>query len=351
MFRIEVQPAGLTFESAPEDTLLHSAQLARVGLPYGCQDGACGSCKCKVLSGQVEQGPHQSSALSAQEEAEGWILSCTSRARSDVVLEARIVAGLADYPVSKMPVRVQALERLADDVMRVRLQLPATSPFRFRAGQYVDVLLRNGDRRSYSMASAPHDLGEPAAVDFHIRHLPGGAFTDHVFGAMKERQIQRIEGPLGTFFLRDDSSKPMIFLGSGTGFAPLKAMLDDWAHKAQTAEAGAPAQRPVTLYWGGRRLSDLYMHDWCEQFAANNPLMRYVPVLSDSAPEGWKGRTGFVHHAVMADFPDLSAHEVYACGVPIMVDSARADFTAKCGLPADAFYADSFVSEADKAKG
>jgi CDP-4-dehydro-6-deoxyglucose reductase len=225
--------------------------------------------------------------------------------------------------------------------MKLRLQLPATEPFQYHAGQYVDFLLRDGDRRSYSMANAPHNQGSPAHLELHLRHMPGGKFTDMVFGTLKERDILRIEGPYGSFHLREDSTLPMVFLASGTGFAPIKALIERLQHLGST--------RPVTFYWGGRRPADLYMDAWVREQAAAMPHLRYVPVVSDALPEdGWNGRTGFVHHAVMQDWPDLSGHQVYACGAPVMVEAARADFVAQCKLPADAFFADSFTSAADQ---
>jgi CDP-4-dehydro-6-deoxyglucose reductase, E3 len=226
-------------------------------------------------------------------------------------------------------------------VIVMSLQLPANQNFQYRAGQYVEFILRDGSRRSYSMANAPHALGSPPAIELHLRHMPGGKFTDHVFTAMKERDILRLEGPFGSFFLREDSDKPIVLLASGTGFAPIKAIVQQLQHKG--------IGRPAVLYWGGRRPQDLYMNDWCEQMAREMPSLRYVPVVSDALPEdGWTGRTGFVHRAVMEDFPDLSGHQVYACGAPIVVDSAHRDFVAACRLAGDEFYADAFTSEADK---
>jgi len=252
-----------------------------------------------------------------------------------------MVVGAGEYPISKMPGRVLSLERPSADVAIVRIQLPATAPFRYRAGQYVEFILRDGARRSYSMANAPHNLGTPAAIELHIRHMPGGKFTDHVFGAMKEKDILRMEGPFGSFFLREDSDKPIVLLASGTGFAPIKALIEQMHHLGSI--------RPVRLYWGARRKADLYLHDWLETARALVPQLEFVPVLSEPAAEdAWTGRSGFVHQAVMADLPDLSGHQVYACGVPVMVESAQRDFVARCGLPADEFYADSFTSEADK---
>lgn len=339
-FQITVQPAARQFDAAPDEPILTAAIRAGIGLPYGCKDGACGSCKCKLLQGKVVHGPHQDKALSAAEAAAGIILSCVAKPQTDCVVEARGVTAEGEFPVLKMPGRVLTLQRASDDVMLMRVQLPANQNFQFKAGQYIDFILRDGDRRSYSMANAPHNLGTPAAIELHLRHLPGGKFTDQVFSTMKEKDIVRMEGPFGTFYLREDSDKPLVLLASGTGFAPIKALVERMQAQG--------IQRPAVLYWGCRRQADLYLNDWAEQAAATLPQLRYVPVLSE--PEaGWTGRTGLVHEAVMADLPDLSGHQVYACGAPVMVDAAQRDFSARCGLPTDEFFADSFTSAADKA--
>jgi CDP-4-dehydro-6-deoxyglucose reductase len=258
-----------------------------------------------------------------------------------VVLESRQVTEVGAFPIKKMPVRVSSLERVSHDVMVMRLQLPAADTFQYRAGQFVEFLLRDGDRRSYSMANAPHTQAAAPQMELHLRHMPGGKFTDHVFGAMKEKDILRIEGPYGSFYLREDSPKPMVLLASGTGFAPIKALIEHMQFKAIT--------RPAALYWGARRPADLYQQAWVEARLAEMPNLTYVPVVSDALPEdGWSGRTGFVHRAVLADFPDLSGHQVYACGAPIVIESARTDFSAQAGLPPEEFFADSFTSAADK---
>jgi CDP-4-dehydro-6-deoxyglucose reductase len=340
-FKVSVQPAGLTFDVAHDEAILPAAIRAGVGLPYGCRDGACGSCKSRLIEGRVIHGAHQAKALSPAEEDSGWILTCCATPQTDCVVQARTVAGAGEYPPIKMPTRVAALSRPAPDVMVIKLQLPATVAFKYRAGQYVEFILRDGARRSYSMATAPEQLGNPPAIELHLRHMPGGKFTDHVFSAMKEKDILRVEGPFGSFFLRDESDKPIVLLASGTGFAPIKAIIDHLHARGST--------RPAVLYWGCRRQADLYQHEWALAAVSRGPGLRYVPVLSEAAPEDdWRGRTGLVHQAVMADLPDLSGHEVYACGAPIMVDSAQRDFVARCGLPEDAFYADSFTSELDK---
>ncbi|POR08149.1 CDP-6-deoxy-delta-3,4-glucoseen reductase [Diaphorobacter sp. LR2014-1] len=343
-FQITVQPSGRAFEAQAGETILSAAIRGGVGMPYGCKDGACGSCKCKKLSGSVVHGEHQQKALSTDEEEAGFVLTCCAQPLTDVVLESRQVTDESAYPIKKLPVRVAALTRASHDVMQVRLQLPAADTFRYHAGQYIEFILRDGARRAYSMANAPHTQEGAPGVELHIRHMPGGRFTDHVFNAMKEKEILRVEGPFGSFFLREDSDKPMVFLASGTGFAPIKALIEHMQHKGIT--------RPATLYWGGRRPADLYMDGWIRERLAALPNLRYVPVVSDALPEdGWAGRTGFVHQAVMEDIADLSGYQVYACGAPIVVDSARAAYSAERGLPPDEFYADAFTSEADKHGG
>ncbi|MFN7665330.1 MAG: FAD-binding oxidoreductase, partial [Inhella sp.] len=213
----------------------------------------------------------------------------------------------------------------------------ATQNFRYHPGQYLEFILRDGSRRSYSMANAP---GESPEAELHIRHMPGGKFTDHAFSALKERDILRAEGPFGSFFLRE-GEQPIVLLASGTGFAPIKALIEQLEQQNN--------QRPAVLYWGGRRPQDLYLHDWVMAATQRLPWLRYVPVVSDALPEdGWTGRTGFVHRAVLEDHADLRGHQVYACGAPIVVESARRDFVLEAGLPDEQFFADAFTSEADK---
>lgn len=340
-FTVTLQPSERTFEVARDEPMLTAAIRQGVGLPYGCRDGACGSCKSRLLEGRVIHGVHQARALSAAEEDAGFILTCCATPQTDCVVEARSVPGAGEFPILKMPGRVLSMERPAPDVAVLRVQLPANQRFQFHAGQYVEFILRDGSRRSYSMANAPHNLGMPPSIELHIRHMPGGKFTDHVFGAMQVKEIVRMEGPFGSFFLREESDKPLILLASGTGLAPVKALIE-------RLQALGSARR-ATLYWGCRSRADLYLHDWALQAAAGMPQLDYVPVLSEPrAEDAWSGRLGLVHQAVMADWPDLSRHQVYACGAPIMVDSAQRDFTAHCGLPPEEFFADSFTSERDK---
>ncbi|HEX9398265.1 MAG TPA: CDP-6-deoxy-delta-3,4-glucoseen reductase [Burkholderiales bacterium] len=332
MSKVTIQPSGQEFEVAEGESVLTAALRQHLILPYGCRNGACGSCKGKILQGEVDYGVYQKKALTDDEKAQGKALFCQARPLGDLVIEARTIGATKDIQVKTLPCRVQKLERVTEDVMILYLKLPANERLQFLAGQYLEFLLKDGARRSFSMANAPH---ADELIQLHVRHVPGGQFTDRVFGALKERDILRMEGPLGTFFLRDESDKPIVFVASGTGFAPIKAIIESALAKG--------VQRPMTLYWGGRRPQDLYLDALAKSWG-----IPYVPVISDGLPEDqWTGRTGFVHRAVMQDFPDLSGHQVYACGVPIMVDSAKKDFTTRCKLPEDEFYADSFTTQAD----
>jgi CDP-4-dehydro-6-deoxyglucose reductase len=336
--RVTVQPSGHTFEVPDGEAVLAAALNEGLHLPYGCRNGACGSCKGKLLAGRIDQGKYQHSALSEDERAAGYALFCVAKPLSDLSIEVRSVGAVKDIPVKKLPCRVHQLERVADDVMIVHLKLPANERLQFLAGQYIEFILKDGSRRSFSMANPPHD---DEFLQLHVRHVAGGQFTDHVFGAMKERDILRFEGPLGSFFLQE-AAKPIVFVASGTGFAPIKAIIEDALKKG--------IDRPTTLYWGARRPKDLYLNALPQRWAAEHAHFTYVPVLSEAQPEdAWQGRTGFVHRAVMADCADLSGHQVYACGVPIMIESARRDFTHERKLPLDEFYADSFTTQADLA--
>ena len=340
-FTVTLRPSGRAFQVERDEPVLQAAIRNGVGMPYGCKDGACGSCKSRLLEGRVIHGAHQRKALSEAEEAAGLVLPCCATPQTDLVIEARNVVGAGDFPPRKMPCRVTTIERAAPDVAIVQLQLPANEAFRYRAGQYVEFLLRDGSRRAYSIANAPHTQAASPGIELHIRHMPGGKFTDHVFGAMQVKEILRLEGPFGSFFLREDSALPIVLLASGTGFAPIKAIVEQLEHAGST--------RPAAFYWGCRTRADLYRHDWAVAAATRLPWLRFVPVLSEPRPEdGWRGRTGLVHEAVMADLPDLSGRQVYACGTPAMVEAAQRDFVARCGLPAEEFYADAFTSEADK---
>ncbi len=337
-YQVTIRNTGHLFQAQDGESILQAALNAGLVLPYGCRDGACGSCKGRLIDGSIDYGRYSEKALTAAERDQGQALFCQAKPLTDIVIEAREVRKAGDIQIRKLPARVQKLERAADDVMIVYLRLPANERLLFLAGQYIDILLKDGTRRSFSMANAPHD---DEFVHLHVRHVPGGSFTVHVFTAMKERDILRLEGPLGTFFLREESDKPIVFVASGTGFAPIKAIIEA-AFKNGVA-------RPMTLYWGARRPKDLYLNELPQRWADERPGFRYIPVISEALPEdGWRGRTGFVHRAVMEDLPDLSGHQVYVCGVPVMVNSAQRDFIGQCRLPENEFFADSFTTAADK---
>ncbi len=339
MHKVTVQPSGQSFDAEEGEAVLTAALRQGVMLPYGCKNGACGSCKGKIVAGSVDYGHYHARVLTEEERAHGKALFCQAKPLRELVIECRTIGAAKDIAVKLLPCRVQRLTRAADDVMIVQLKLPANERLQFLPGQYIDFLLKGGERRSFSMANSPH---ADELVELHIRHVAGGNFTDHVFGKMKERDILRLEGPLGSFFLREDSAKPIVFVASGTGFAPIKSILESAFTKK--------IERPMVLYWGARRPKDVYLSSLPERWAREHTNFRYVPVISEAQPEdAWAGRRGFVHRAVMEDLPDLSGYQVYACGVPIMVDSARKDFIEKCALPEDEFYADSFTTAADLA--
>lgn len=342
-FTVSLVPSGKQFTVNPDESILEGGLRQGIVLPYGCKDGACGSCKAKVLDGPFEQGPHAAKALAAEEARAGFALLCCTRAAGDMRIEARVVVAAGDIAIRKLPCRIASIARPAPDVAVLRLQLPANERLQYLAGQYIELVLRDGARRSYSLAGAPEAAD---MLELHIRHMPGGRFTDTLFGAatpaVKERDILRFEGPMGTFFLRETSDKPIVLLASGTGFAPIKAIVEHALAKG--------IRRAMTLYWGGRRPRDLYLGALAERWAAEHAFIRYVPVVSDAlAEDAWTGRTGFVHQAVVDDFPDLRGHEVYACGAPVVIEAARRDLVGACGLPADAFFADAFTSAADSA--
>ena len=335
---ITVQPSGQTFQAEADETLLDAALRQGLMLPYGCRNGSCGACRGKVLAGQIDHGQAQTVTLSEADRNTGEALFCCAKAQSDLSIESRSMRSTPDIPVKTLPARVQKLTRAAPDVMLLELKLPATERLQFLAGQYIEILLKDGRRRAFSLANAPHD---DACLQLHIRHVPGGFFTEQVFSTMKERDMLRFNGPHGSFSLREDSDKPMLLVAGGTGFAPIKAIVEH--------AIAAHSNRPMDIYWGGRQLSDLYQRSVAEEWT-QHPTIRFIPVLSD-APDSdhWQGRSGFVHAAAMQDFPDLSGHQVYVCGSPAMIAAARRDFVGQCHLPEDAFFADSFTFANDDA--
>ena len=332
-FEITIKPSDHAFPCEAEETVLAAAMRADLMLPYGCRNGACGTCKGRILAGDVDYGNYQKSTLSEEEKRAGYALFCCAKPLTDVSIEVREVRRAGDIVIKRLPCRVESIDKAAPDVAIVRFKLPANERLQYLAGQYIDFLLKDGKRRSFSLATPPHD---DKLLELHIRHVPQGFFTDTLFTQYKGREILRFEGPLGSFYLRETSDKPIIFVAGGTGFAPIKAIIEHALyHKVP---------REMILYWGARSLVDLYLPDLPGTWQTDNPNFTYIPVLSEPKPEdAWPGRTGFVHSAVMADFPDMSGYQVYACGAPAMIDAAKRDFTQRCGLPPDEFYADSFT--------
>lgn len=330
-YQVTLQPSGHSFAADAGATLLASALDAGIQLPYGCRNGACGACKAKVVAGTVDPGGTEDHVLTPDERAQGLALTCCARPLSDVMLECREGSAATEIPIKLLPARVEKLERLAADIVLMKLRLPASERLQFVAGQYVEFLLKDGKRRAFSLANAPQD---DEFLEFHIRLAPGGQFTEYVFNRMKEREIVRIEGPFGSFQFQELSAKPAIFLAGGTGFAPVKSIVEHAIHNR--------IHRPLAVYWGARDRSGLYLPELPQQWAAQHAHIRYVPVLSaPPAADAWDGRSGLVHQAVLEDYPDLAAYQVYACGAPAMVEAARRDFCAR-GLPAEEFFADAF---------
>ncbi|TCS73367.1 CDP-4-dehydro-6-deoxyglucose reductase [Sulfuritortus calidifontis] len=327
-YQVTIQPSGHKFTVEAGQTVLSAALDAGFALPYGCRNGACGACKGKLLAGEVDYGDYQPGTLTDEERHRGLALFCSAKPKSDLVIEVKEVGAAKDIPVKTLPCRIERMERLSHDVMQLFLKLPANERLQFLPGQYIDFLLKDGKRRSFSLANAPE---EDALLELHVRHVPGGAFTEHVFNTMKVKDIMRINGPLGSFFLRE-SDKPALFLATGTGFAPIKSILSHAFHHQ--------SDRQFVLYWGARKLEDMYLAALPGQWQEQHRNFSFIPVLSQP-DAGWPGRTGHVQDAVLADFSDLSGYQVYACGAPSMVEAAHKALTAR-GLPEDEFFSDAF---------
>lgn len=331
--QITIQPSGHTYTAKAYETILEAAIDSGFNIPYGCRNGACGSCKGSIISGQVDYGDFSGSALTDAEIAAGKALFCCARALSDLTIECReINAGV--IPPRIIPARVERKEQLSHDVMALFLKLPSTEHLEFKAGQYIEFILKDGKRRAFSLANAPYINN---MLELHLRLIPGGQFTEYVFNEMPEKTILRIEAPFGSFYLREDSEKPIIMVAGGTGFAPIKGIIEHMLHEG--------IDREVHLYWGARALEDLYQPQLAEAWAAEHPNIKFIPVLSDAKPEdNWQGRTGLVHQAVLDDFAatGLANYEVYCCGAPAMVEVAHTSFMQH-GLAEDSFLSDAFT--------
>ncbi len=331
-YQVTIADSGRSFNVRPGESVLNAALRQGVMLPYSCKNGTCGSCKGKVISGKVDYPFHPPMALEAEELEAGYALLCQAAPQEDLEVAAREIAAVRDIQVRMFPARVAEKTLMAPNVMRLRLKLPAAQRLQFLAGQYVDALLADGKRRAFSIASSPSQEDE---IELHIRHIEGGDFTGWVFERLKERGILRLEGPLGTFFVRHDSTeRPMIMVAGGTGFAPLKSMIENLLEHDD--------RRPIHLYWGARTPAGLYLDELPRRWAEEHPHIQYRCAISEpTGNEPEDCYAGFVHQAVLADHPELSVFDVYMSGPPAMIDSAKRAFE-KAGVPKDRLFYDSF---------
>jgi NAD(P)H-flavin reductase/ferredoxin len=329
-FHVLAHPDSRILPVREDETILDACLREGLAMPFDCRNGGCGVCKCTILHGEVELGAYQRSALRDDERAAGRVLACVAKALTDVELEYE-PATAAAHAARVHTARVTSLERLSPDVMRVLLEVQGGERVPFYAGQYINILLDDGEKRSFSFATAPH-AGGP--IELHVRLIPGGRYTTHVFEKMRVGDAVRFEGPMGSFFLREEGTKPIIFVAGATGFAPVKSMVEHALHVG--------LKRPMVLYWGTRTLADMYLRELPERWAREHANFRFVPVLSEPGPgDGWTGRTGLVHEAILADYPDLAGHQIYACGSVKMVEAAHPAFTSH-GLSADDCFSDAF---------
>src|SRR5882672_836322 len=330
-FHISIVDSALGFPCEPNEAVLDAAQRAGLEVPFSCRKGVCGTCKGRVISGEVRA--FAGDALGTAERAEGQVLFCNARPRSDLIIAPRSIGKADPFARKTVDARVFRLQKLADDVMLVHLRFPAGIRVKFKAGQHLNLILDNGERRDFSMANPPR---ESDGAQLHIRHVPGGAFTSHVFETLKRGDRLKLEVPFGDFTLRE-SDKPILFVAGSTGFAPIKSIIEDMFIKN--------IRRAMTLYWGARTLSGLYS-ELPDRWATQNPHFKYVPVISDAPEPGI--RHNLVHKAVLEDYPRLSGYQAYVCGVPVMTQAAKSEFLA-AGLPEDEFFADAFVTRAEVA--
>ena len=334
--KVELVNDNKSFTTEAGETILSAALRQGIVSPHKCRNGFCGSCMGLLRDGEVEHGEERPRGLSEEKEKAGFILCCRAMTIGDIRLEVETIDAVADLPIKTLPCRVSQLKKLSADVMLLELKLPPHEKFEFRAGQYLDFILPDSRRRSFSMANSPSSCEK---LELHIRQVPGGSFTGKVFNEMKVKDMLRIQGPFGTFILRDDNTRPAILVAGGTGLAPLKSMLET------VREEGC--DRPLYLYWGARSASDLYFHQELQQWERELDCLHYTPVLSEaSAADEWSGATGWVQEAVLSDFPDLAGMDVYASGPPPMIDAIQQQFPAN-GLEQGHFYFDSFEYASD----
>ncbi len=336
-YSITVQPEKQHFNCNESEAILSAALREGIQLPYGCRGGSCGACKVQLLEGDITYGDSEPEALTDKETAGGWILPCQAQPQSDVVIKAKEISQTKDIPIKNLPSRVMHMEQLTHDVMGIWLKLPTTERLQFLAGQYIDVLMNDGKERSFSLANAPHD---DEFLQLQVRYYDGGVFSEIVFNEMKEKTLLRIKGPFGNFFLRENSERHSIFIAGGTGFAPIKGIIEHMIAKGD--------KRKVSLYWGARAKRDLYMDQLAKSWATDHDHIEYIPVLSEPVEEdNWKGKTGFVHEAILEDHKDFSDKDIYASGPPIMVQSIHKSFL-EYGMNEERLYSDAFEFAATK---
>ena len=332
-FSVRIEPHGRTLRVAARQSVLEAALAAGLNLPHSCKSGHCGSCRARLVAGAVHYPNGPPLGLSAAEAAAGEVLLCQARPAAPLTVQARLIASVGEVEIKTLPCRIERLERLAADVMQVWLRLPAVEALPFQPGQYLDVLLEGGRRRSFSIASPPHDS---TLIELHVRRVSGGGFTERLFGGgtpLRPGALLRIEGPIGQFTYRAGET-PVIMIAGGTGFAPLKSML------RHALEHGS--RRRIHLYWGARQAEDLYEEARVLEWLARYPQLSFTAVLSEAtAGAAAQRRLGLVHEAVLADHPRLEDFEVYAAGPPAMIEALRAGLP-RHGLPAGRLYFDSF---------
>ncbi len=330
LFQVTLQPSGHTFTVKKDEFILEAALRQDIAFPYGCKTGSCGTCLGKVVSGEIAYPDGLPLTVMEHEHKLGKAVFCVSVAKSDLTLEVKEV-DVVGFKAQILPARVASLKKLSSDVMQVLLKLPESKPFDFHPGQFIEFILRDRSRRAFSLANSSN---KDEFLELHIRHVVDGSFTTHVFEEMKEKAIVRFEGPFGSFHISDKSNRPLILIAGGTGFAPLKGLIEQLIMLRDT--------RPIHFYWGVRAEEDLYLNDLAKEWGKGSEInIKYIPVLSDSDENNWEGRTGFVHEAILEDFDDLSAYDVYTAGPPPMIDAIKTSFTKK-GLPEDQLYSDSF---------
>ena len=328
--RISLTKPNISFSAAPDQSLLDAALGASLNLPHSCKGGNCGSCRARLLKGEIHYPNGPPLGLSNAEVADGFVLLCQARARSDLAIETSEITTPDRALVKRLPARIERTVPMSHDVMGLYLKLPVAEAFSFEAGQYVDIMLPGGRRRSFSIASPPHDS---RVLELHVRRVAGGEFSARLFDQNARSALLSLEGPLGQFVYRPGIA-PMLLVGGGTGLAPLLSIL------RHVVENGL--DRDMTVYWGVRSERDLYAHGVLIELAARGrpAKFRYVPVLSDPAP-GWPGSRGLVHEAVLKDIDELKEYDVYAAGPPAMIAAVRREFGAR-GVAASRLFFDSF---------